>query len=512
MIRGVRRYGLVAGAALAALAPLVFAGAFAGDAQVHLVFAENAAHGRWFEFNRGQFVSGETSPGYMLLGAAMFRVFPSAAVPVVLKIVGLLAWYALAWLVYRTARRLLSADASADATGWAAAAACVASLIAGSAYNANVGMENGLFAAGVWLWIDRAAAWRWFERPQPAERLAPSPGRELLLGLLLGACCWLRPEGWLIMAVAWAVRFRSVRPSINAWLVGMLPGLLTAAAALVLQWLCTGDLISTSILSRRLLSHQQSLQLGPVTVDLAFTKRLAFLLPVTGSFAAELRSGSLLRTALGRFWVWLLLVFFVLYTFVTGAAQLSRYVIFLMPILAIGAVCAARRHWQAGRLRPLVVLAAACFLVTNAGELAYRCRAYSQKLLSVAIAAPANRAEATDLLLRDLGAPTRWPVVIALEPIQVRYQLDDRVIVRSVDGRVDRALLRHVQRGRVDFIGYLRDAGVNYVSLPAQHPGDSEAADLTQLRALRVGQRVAIQGLTFARLPSGFLSIVRQPN
>ena len=53
--------------------PFVFSGAFAGDAEVHMFFMESAAAGRFFEFNPGETVSGETSPGYMLLGAALFH-------------------------------------------------------------------------------------------------------------------------------------------------------------------------------------------------------------------------------------------------------------------------------------------------------------------------------------------------------------------------------------------------------------------------------------------------------
>src|SRR3954466_658157 len=58
----VRRSLLAIALVVVAAEPFLFWNAFAGDAQVHLVFMENASHGRFFDFNPGERVSGETSP------------------------------------------------------------------------------------------------------------------------------------------------------------------------------------------------------------------------------------------------------------------------------------------------------------------------------------------------------------------------------------------------------------------------------------------------------------------
>ena len=141
MSRTARRALVGLGAALVLLYPAVYIGMYAGDAEIHLVYAENAARGDFFEFNRGEKASGVTSTGYMLLLGAVFRLAPDSFVPVVVKSLDLLSWYALVALVYLTARRILGDDV------WAYLAALAAGLLPGSAYNSTIGMENGMFGA-----------------------------------------------------------------------------------------------------------------------------------------------------------------------------------------------------------------------------------------------------------------------------------------------------------------------------------------------------------------------------
>ena len=166
---------------------------YARDALIDLTYAENAADGRLFEFNRGEKSSGVTSPGWMLLLAAVFKLAPAWYVPAIAKAFNLLAWYALAFVVWLTARRVLGAD------GWAFLAALTAGLLPGSAYNATIGMESGLFALVVMLFLYLAARWKWLYA-------GPTPGawRDVAVGVTLGAAAWLRPEGFVVGAVALA--------------------------------------------------------------------------------------------------------------------------------------------------------------------------------------------------------------------------------------------------------------------------------------------------------------------
>ena len=504
-----RRILLAIALAAIALEPFLYVRTFAGDAQVHLVFAESASHGHFFEFNPGERVSGETSPGYMLVGAALFRCLPARWVPVALKALGLLNWYLLCWLVYRVAVRLF-AEKDRRERFWPGVAAIAAAFIPGSVYNANVGMENGLFAAAVWLWIDLVTKWRWFERSETPTRAGDwSIGQEVALSTLLGLACWLRPEGLMMLALAHAIRYAKARPPLRVWLVGLLVAAAIGLASIVFQFAFTGDLVATSILSRRVLTMRRSLPLGPLAIDPAFAERLILYMPLTAYFVFDVRKRLQAGPEIQRFLFALLALFFGLYTFVTGGAQLARYAIFLMPILAIGAARGARVAWEGGRRkgRLLLGLAALVFGATNIGESWYRRQGAAQDLLSTAMAAPAKRRMQTDALLHELGDPAKRPVVLAVESVQMRYELDDRFLIRSLDGRVDRALLSFVHDGAVDHVGYLKLRAVDSFALPPRYNRNPSTWSLAALSTLGLGETTHHGGLTFQRRSSWLFAI-----
>ena len=94
------RFLLLAAAAAVLLYPLAYADVYAGDAVIHLIYAENAARGHFYEFNLGEVTAGVTSTGYMLLLAGLFRLLPAPLVPIAAKLLGALAWFASLAFVY----------------------------------------------------------------------------------------------------------------------------------------------------------------------------------------------------------------------------------------------------------------------------------------------------------------------------------------------------------------------------------------------------------------------------
>jgi hypothetical protein len=481
--------------AVTAVLPFFYVHAFAGDAQVHLVFAENAAHGQFFTFNSGEKVAGETSPGYMLLGALLFRLLPSWSVPVALKGLGILAWYALVLLVYRVAARALGDRR------WARVAAIAAGLMPGSAYNATVGMENGIFAAVVWLWLDLAGAWSWLTGRTSTWR------RELCLASLLVVACWLRPEGFVVALAAWGYRLTSARRARLVWVVELAATLALGLGVVAFQLAETGTLAATSILSRRLMAARESISFGPLFVDPRLAIRLLWYLPLTGLYLAS-RPASRDRTAIERLGLLLLALFFALFTVGTGAAHLARYMIFLFPFVAVGAARGARALWEgeaawvARRGPALVVVAACALVVVYAVEAQARQGSYGRHQLSVAMHAVDNRTQRTDQLLTTLGRRDATRIVLAYESIEVRYELDDRVVVRSLDGRVDPELLACAHRGFVDHLCYLRRQRVDFLMQTPSYGRADGRWTLDSLSHLRPGDSLEQEGFRFIHVPA----------
>jgi hypothetical protein len=483
---------IAAGLLLIALYPLLYRGMYAGDGEIHLVYAEHAAHGEFFVFNPGEKSPGVTRPGFMLLGAVMFKVLPATGVPAVVKTIGLGGWWALAGVTYLLGRRLLG-DRS-----WAWLFAVLGALIPGSAYNATIGMENGLFALGVLGWLYLAIRWNWF-----ADRSTPvRSSHDVLLGALLGACCWLRPEGIVFAALAFAHRAwlrRSAFPS-----AAVLVCLVITGGLVYFHLHQTGFLMPASAWSRIFLPGSgHALQLGPMRIDPAFAIRLAAYFPLTIFFLIGVALLLTRRTppehrAVEGFLLTVFWTFFVLYTAVLGAAHLARYAIFLFSIFILVAARGAMwawTHWSNRRFRlgAFAALAAALATVWSV-ETVQRLRFDTHAELRRVMNAPRDRARYSEHLIAALGNPTTRPISLAYVEVQARYWLDDRFVVRSLDGRTDPALLKYLGRdGAVDHVGYLKERKVDFVMESGELGGT-----LAELRALRPGDTLSRSGLHFA--------------
>ena len=515
----VRRFILITACLALVLSPLLYIGNYAGDSQVHLIYGQNAAEGRFFEFNFGEKSPGVTSPGYMLFLASLFRLFPDMWVAAIAKATNIISWYGLVVMVFLLARRLL------HSSPWAWAAALTAGLLPGSVYNSTIGMENGIFAFTVFLWIYGATRTQWFAVPC-GRRISLSS--ELLLGFLLGLTCWLRPEGFVVAAVALSYRaVRSVgsRGEFAATLrrsgVFLIPFLIAAGGLAYFHLDQTGHLVPTSGTSRILMSKlaADTFVMGPFFFSPKFSIRLAAYFPLTalwlfGNWLVMTRRGSALRA--NEVVLFLILLFwtaFILYSAIIGSVHLARYTIFAMPALVLVAMVGAKWLWDfwgvpevpQRRFRlgmtfaVLSVALAAVFLI----ETNLRLQLDSQASLWRVMRAPTEQEAFSEELFSRLERPDDLPIQIALQEVQIRYWLDDRFVIRSLDGRVDPVLLEFATGDAIDHIGYLHERGVQFLLDAPNYNRDSDQWSLDRLRDLDLGETRSYGGLTFLRLPTG---------
>lgn len=496
------------GLAAVLLYPMIFLGHYAGDAQIHLVFGESAARGDFFNFNYGEAASGETSPGFMLVLAVLYRAVEATWVPLVVKGLVLAAWYAHILLVYLLARRVIGSKRTA------LAAALVAGLLPGSAYNGTNGMENVLFTVLVILTVYLVSRWSWL------TTTSTGTGRDLAIGILLGLGGWLRPEGIVVGTAMIAHRMMSVRPATKQWLpAALLPFLALTTLLVWFHWHFTGDLLPASGRSR--VHFGTDLHLGPLPLSGRFLLRLVYYFPLTAFFVvgnalllrrvskatatpfAEPRCAVLL---VGVSWL-----FFIGYSTVLGGAHLGRYIMFIMPMIIIVAAAGARWAWlewpgkwfvfnTRGARTTTFALAAIVLGAVFAVETRLRYDLGSPDELWRTLSATADRKAHSDKLLATLGRPQERPVVIAVVEAQRRYWLDERFVVRSLDGAVDARLFDFMHQGRIDHVGYLKARKVAFLGATPNYNRDPRRWSLADLSSLRPGQTVTSEGLMFGRL------------
>jgi len=461
-------YGL--GAAVLLLYSILYWSYYAGDAGIHLVYGQNAALGHLFEFNLGEKSSGETSTGYMLLLAFFFQVFPATTVPVIVKLFNYLTWFALLTVFFR----LLQDKRFSPFV--ILVALLTAGLLPGSVYNAVIGMENATFAFLALLWFYLAGKYSYFSLDPLISRSVFI--REILFGFSLGLCVWIRPESIPFFLIALATRFFASLTTHRAWvsmlvrtvisLSGFLPPLI---ALLLFNHIENGTWVPSSVQTRATL-ERIGYTFGFVTIDFKALLRMVFYAPISLFWLIGI------HVTLKKNWqdnvdevfaIVLFTVFILLFTFAVGAGHLGRYMIFLVPFWVLVAARGLAYTWDVylQRRRPkimmMTLLCLGLMLISvYARETYLRFQLGGRGDLLTMIHAPLERQRVSDELYKTLGQPSKLPIVIAFGEVQARYMLDNRFIIRSLDGRVDTAMLKYIHKNYYDYAGYIKERGIDY--------------------------------------------------
>ena len=495
--------------------PFLYIGNYAGDAELSLIYGQNAAHGNFFEFNLGEKSPGVTTTAWMLFIAAWFDLAPDTLVPFIIKLSTIFFWFGFLYLVFLVAKLVLSS------TGWAWLALVVSGVIPGSVYNSTIGMEAALFALAVWAWIYLAVRWKWFVTSSLIDLRS-----ELILGFLLGTICWIRPEGFVLAAIAISYRVAVTARSLSTLssslfksAIFLIPFVFVAIGWFSFHFLQTGYMLPTSGFARGLMSHiaPDTYQIGPLFVSSKFAIRLAAYFPITllwlwaiWIFARGRGVSQEMRTATGFLMIFFG-AFFVLFSTLLSSVHLSRYVVFAMPALVIVGALGAKWLWESRqptgswlrRFAPRVTLVWLALVLgaVFSYEANLRLRSDSQASLWRVMKAPQERESLSNTLFDHVGRPEQLPISIALQEVQIRYWLDDRFVVRSLDGRTDPVLLEYATDDRFDHIGYLKERNVQFLLDTPSYNKDPDLWSLIQLNKLEPGDTIQHAGLKFTRLP-----------
>lgn len=508
---------------VAVVHPLVYVGSYSGDGMIHLVFARNAVQGHLFEFNPGEISGGETSPGFMLVLSTLMYLFGEEIVPVLVKIMSLAMIYLISFFTYRLTKLLNPAPVFSVLAG------LITLLMPGSVMNGQIGTENSWFAAGVLGWTYWALSGTWLAAP---ERLSLS--KEFLSGVVLGALFWIRPEAAPFAAIVYGYRVIMIIRvhSRTAWIASLWRGIaalggfsLVAGLLFWFYWTHTGLMPFSAGLARAVISRvQSSFQLGPVAVNLDFLKRIASFssLTIPGLLALPLLKRKLLRQEIARpvgLFLTIFGCFFILYSTVLPSVHLARYTIFLWPFLIMTAVITTDylwHNWPNYHLLSVIISRkifvmwlALLFIGVVTAETIIRYPANKEVCagLSTIMSASNSREQTSQRLFDELGPPTKLPVSIAVQEVQIRYWLDQRFIVRSLDGITDVRMLAHICDGYYDHIGYFIERDIDFVTEFPNYNKNKALWSLADLKSLETGRSISRGGITLRKLPSGAVKI-----
>ena len=456
---------------------------FGGDPEIHIIFARNFLLHHPLQFNPGEFTSGETSPLFMMLVAVMYLAV-GVYVPIAMKVLGVASLLAVCVLIAREAR---SQGASVTL---AAVLGVLPLLLPSTIFQAFLGMENMLFACLVVLVV------RLWLAP-----LAGSCVRPVVALVALPLMFFLRPEAVLLWVCLTALALAD-RDWRNVFSLGI-GALITLLALWALEnW--TGVSLEAAGEVRAAFSRLDSAVMHFLGVKIYLSGKLAPALIYCAPFGAVVlllwrsigwrRDEVIIFTLL--FCAPLLLHLFVVFP----STHFSRYFLYGYAFFFFLFARLMARAEGVG-VSPAPAILTAVILVRGTlvpfEHVARGPIPSSTVDMTIEQFSPAFVRANSDALYDALGHPP-VPVVVALQEVQIRGRLDERFVVRSLDGIVDSRLLSFVRDGWVDHIGYLKARDVGYLFDLPDYNRDRGRFALAQLSSL--GDRSMAGGLCIRRI------------
>lgn len=495
------------------LYPFIYWGYYAGDATIHLVFGKNASIGHFFEFNFGEKTSGESSVGYMLFLGLLYSIIPSMVVPIAVKIIDYFAWLSFLYIFYR-----ILEDKKIEKLIIAASVLALG-LLPGSVYNSMNGMENILFGLFIISWFYFATQFSYFKLDFLSAK--NTIGLEIIFSFLMGLGAWLRVEIIPFFMMALLTRFVAClyykKPIKN-----IIPRLVTALTAFILPVIAlfffihyeTGMWIQSSVIARTLQGKIMSHHFGPLIFDPKILTRLLIYFPITIFWLYGIIRffEKKWENQIDEFFaITVFLAYIGLFTCVTGIGQLGRYMIFLTPFWLLIAARGLEQSYQLSfnhkrAFASIAVIFSLALVGIYTKETSERLKLGNNRDFIAMIKSPQNIKNFSDQLYAKFGSPKDLPISIATGEVDIRYYLDNRFIIRCLDGRIDPIMLKYFLSSSVDYIGYMKERHVNYVMADFVLPGNTHL-EVSNLRKMKTGEFIEIEKMKFTSITNDYYKV-----
>ncbi len=332
----------------------------------------------------------------------------------------------------------------------------------------------------------------------------------IILGALSGWTLLTRPEiGALSVMIALSYFFVDLvsrKVTLKNFIVNVL--IFTIAAFIILlpwylyQYNMTGKILSDSSYSRiysgrwnaiviipGLLYYHPGLTFIFITAFLPLTAGALLCLKKLKKIISEFRmkgSVTLFENFNKISAVMILLFGFICYSFVVGGDQTGRYFLPFYPFFFILGFSGLSVVYYQLNKKPLmqkifVILLAVFLSGVNAYDYYGRVITGGQLESDIEemINSPSRRKDFTDGYLKRLQFKTEDTIHVALGEIQLRYYVDDRIILESLDGRTSNKIFKYTDKnGFPDFERYLTEVRPDVVVVNEWHPENSFLAGI----------------------------------
>jgi hypothetical protein len=462
----------IALASLGVLNFIMYFSNWGGDPEIHIIFAKNFLEGYPLQFNQGDYSSGETSVLYLLILAFFGGLMNPENLPWLMKVIGLSSLIFICVIILKLRLN------NSERVGILLYMVSVPSVF----YQAFLGMENFLFASLVVFLI-----YSIFMR-KDIKIYSHIP--YIVLYLVLSIIGFLlRPE-MLIVVAGFAVTF-AIRKQFTFSVISILAIIISIILWKTIEFY-TGTPLHGAGAVRATLSQSQSFAITLQDLELLINPKPVYFFLSTAPFLLILivfLFNSIKEKTLTTEKVSLLVLFCIIvggplllhFFNIFPNTHFSRYQLYLFFSTALISsflwTMESRLNFKV-ILVPMVLWSGVLWSYENTSRGVWFNRGLSEKNLYELEYSQSMQAKETmsNKICKLLDCNKGETVVVAAQEVQIRLRLDDRFVVRSLDGIVDYQLARFIDNNNcINHMDYIKHRSIDLLlSFPDYNPADTQ--------------------------------------
>lgn len=484
---------------------IIFSGNWSGDPEIHLVFSKNLINGHFIQFNQGEMTSGNTSQIYMMILSILLILFPDIWVPFIMKLTSLISIILLSILVVKELYKKLLIK------NYLYFLLLLFSFFSFPFifFQGWLGMENSLFGLIYFYLVLKVYNNQLFIE----DKISISNLKLLFIIYLL---FFFRPE--IIFFLFGAAIYFFITKKLKLFSLGLSFTLLAFLTPKLFEIIFNVPLHGAGEV-RTLLSQVSSHQINlfgkeifinnkPFRLILYYFGFVIFLIIFfENNFINQYKKIIFLATCsivpwflhvtnilpnfhFSRYSIYFFFIFIVLFFEFIDVQKLKKQKNFFIVIILINSLSSFFiEHYKRDIWLDRILN------VKNYNNITHKFHKNAKEKFS-------------ENICKKIDC-TKQPINIGVFEVQVRLILDDRFIVRSLDGVVDYKLSNYLDKNGINIIDYIKYREIDYLFDLQKTYFNDDKFSLHTLKKLAVKEKLKINDIIFQRIDKNIIKVTR---
>jgi len=484
---------------------VVFSGNWSGDPEIHLVFSKNLINGNFLQFNPGEMTSGNTSPIYMIILSILLKILPDIWVPFIMKLFSLSSIIALSFLVSKELCNKLLIKNNLYLLFILFSFLSLPFIF----FQGWLGMENSFFGLiYVYLVI------KVFKNKIFSNNKINASNLKWFTAIYL--LFFLRPE--IIFFIFSVTIYFFVRNDYKIFILGLFFTLLAFFTPRLFEFIFSVPLHGAGEI-RALLSKISSYQFNFLGKEIFINDKpfrlilyyFGFVTCIIVFFKKNFIKNykKIIFLIASSVVPWFLHVINILPNF--HFSRYSIYFFFIFIILFFEFIDIDKIKKKINFFVIIILLSSlfSFFIEHYKRDIWFERILNTKNYNNITHKLDINtREEFSEKICKKINC-TKQPINIGIFEVQIRLILDNRFIVRSLDGVVDYKLSNYIDKNGINIIDYIKFRKIDYLFDIKKTYFNNDRFSLHTLKKLEVGEKLTIDKIIFQRIDKDIIKITR---